>query len=132
MRFPAISLTSGRELIFDALHVQRTYLSMIEGVPTEAINSEVVDELRDQAVRLWSKRRTHVLHPEGSAPGEPLPAWACIAWLTSAPIRPGEADNSELVVIWFEHSVFDVPLGALAQDRLESLPWETLAEDCVQ
>lgn len=125
-----ITLVSGRPLVLEALHVQQTYLGLLEGRPNAEINDEVVDELRGQAAKLWGQRRVHVVHPHGASPGDALPAWACVGWFSSKPIQPSEGDTSELVVVWFEHSVFEVPLRALAQDRLESLAWEELAEDC--
>lgn len=125
-----IKLTSDREVVLEALHAQRTYIGLLDGRPTAETNGEIIRELRAQAVKLWGEGRPiHVVEPTGWKAGDALPTWACIGWLISKAIR-ADSDYSELLVIWFEPSVFDLPLRALAQDRLESLKWDELAQDC--
>lgn len=81
------------------------------------------------AEQLWGKRRVHLVRPQGWDGHAPLPPWTCMAWLTSDTPMDARFMGSELVVIWFEVAVFDTPINAILQDRLESIAWEKVAED---
>lgn len=125
----AIILETRRRVTVDALHVTSTYLGLMEGTPKEEEHAEVIVRANESIQKLWGKRRVHLIRPQGWDGHAPLPPWTCMAWLTSDTPMDARFMGSELVVIWFEVAVFDTPINAILQDRLESIAWEKVAED---
>lgn len=127
-----IELDCGRSVALQALYYQRTYLSLLDGLPNLRLNDRLLEGVRTELEPVWGKRRVHVIPPEidTSDPLHPtLPPVRFTAWLCDhLPVREPNA-GSELVVVWFGEECGDQPLDRLVGDAVRALPWETLAQD---
>ena len=126
-----IELATGETVKLEALHLERTYLGLLEGWPNAEGNAEILAEAISRMERLWGERRVHVIAPAvRQEEGHPLlPELTLFAWLTSpTPVNP-EYMGSELVVVWFAPERPGVSLSALISEAVRDLPWASLAMD---
>jgi hypothetical protein len=118
-----------------------TYEGLLEGLPTEEMNKEMLEHLlasqRDQSYRrapyLITPTEKRIEYPlEKPYPfGKPsaLPDVTCIGRFESlAPARDQECDLSGLVVIWFQDE-FALPIDSSVLDHIRAIDWETHAAD---
>jgi hypothetical protein len=125
-------LDCGWSVAVEALYYQRTYLSVLDGVPDQRFNEGILEEVRKEMRPLWGERRVHVIPPaiEETTPGKPkLPPVRFTAWLRCYQPIEQPHDGSELVVVWFREKSTGEPLEKIVGDAIRSLPWEKLAQD---
>ena len=78
-------LDCGRSVTVDAFYYQRTYISLLEGLPNPKMNERILEKCRTALIPLWGKRKVHVVPPETdeSDPEHPvMPPVQVTAWLT--------------------------------------------------
>ena len=129
-------LSSGRLVWLDAVHVSRTYASLLEGSPDDEYNAKLIDRATTALSKTWGERQTHVIPPqtrritEVGRTYDRFPELRYHAWLTSDPIEDRWCP-SELVVCWFgsPEEYRATPLFDLVARAASDLPWERLARD---
>ena len=126
-----IELATGETVKLDALHLERTYRGMLEGLPRASDNTRRLAEAVSRMEPLWGERRVHVIPPttrqESGHTLFPEPTY--FAWLTChTPIDPKYC-GSELVVVWFGPEQSRVSLSALVSEAVCDLPWVSLVRD---
>ena len=125
-------LSSGLRVILEALHVTRTYGGLLEGLPTQRMNNEILATLPSRMTPLWGKRKTHIVPPSPHEKhgGIFLPKLIYLAWLSSLGAIHSDFIYSELVIVWFGAEQLDTPLQSLVSEAIRNVPWEDLAEPC--
>jgi hypothetical protein len=125
-------LDCGRSVAVEALYYQRTYLSLLLGLPDQEMNDGIVEETRTEVARLWNARRVCVIPPviNESDPAHPVLPPVCFAARLCCyqPIVEPNA-GSALVVVWFRGECSNEPMDKIASAAIRSLAWEKLAED---
>ena len=128
---------SGRRVRVNALHVARTYASLLEGTPDDAYNAALILRAETALNGLWGSRATYVIPPvitlSTEVPGRVynrLPELRYHAWLTSDALKSGWC-ASELVLIWFgsPKEFREKPLIEIADSAASGLEWERWAKD---
>jgi hypothetical protein len=134
-----IRVHNGREVSVDSIRQWFTYGGLLEGLPTDRMNREMIERLlRDERgtgrgdpylvpppVRPISYQRDRP-YPFGNP--ETLPSVTCVARLSSSPARDQTTDVSVLTVIWFQDD-FAFPIDPAVLAHLRDLVWEELATD---
>ena len=129
-------LKPGRLASINAMMVMPTYASLLSGIPDPDSDAELILRARKRAGMLWGIRPTHVIAPiyeYASAAGRAhlrMPPVEYHVWLESDAIPGSDKTRSQLVVIWFGNIGYDGDLLESIEDRLRTLPWETLAGGC--
>jgi hypothetical protein len=138
-----LSLASGRVICLDRYEMSKTYAGLMEGVPTEEHNDELLRALGENLAERFG-RPVHVIDPPrqehempGSATHPPrrwqlLPGVLCVGVFDSDPID-GELDPdfawSSLVIAWFQNEP-QFPVGSDAMPALAAVAWEAHAVEC--
>ena len=115
----------------------KTYDGLIEGIPFDRINNQILNRALEKARELDKENPTHLIEPkltpipyEGRYPfGDPvsLPETICMAVLRCHQSIRGLGDYSELTVVWLQdHYAFPIEESVL--DQLKTLPWTQLAK----
>ncbi len=99
-------LQPGRIASINAMIVMPTYASLLAGIPDPDSDAELIRRARTRAAALWGPRPTHVITP--------IYEYAVDAGRAHLRMPPVEFQA------WLES----------VEDRLRSVPWETLAGGC--
>lgn len=131
-QFIHIQFVDGYHASVDALYIQQTYLSLLEGSPRPEYNQYVINKAAMAIERMWGRRRTHVIEPltdQTDTEYEWLPRWQVSVWLQCArPVRL-EFGASELTVIFFCQKIATVSLELMLQEALGAMRWSDYAKD---
>ncbi|HEU4620944.1 MAG TPA: hypothetical protein VFS42_01865 [Burkholderiaceae bacterium] len=121
------ALANGRVVKVERMHSQRTYPSLLIGLPIEQVNDGITHDLLDRAMNMF-KCSAVCLPPKFDEQGL-MPPVAMTALLTSdAPVRNG--DGSQLVVIWFREELpSESAVIESVPAALRDLKWNDYAED---
>lgn len=129
------SLSSGRNVIMDAFHLEETYAGLIEGVTTEADNDARIERKMHGMEKVWGQRATYLIKSASrlfpgpnTRPNIRLPRYCYHAWLLSKEMNKGFA-GSELVVIWFGRQEKELSLLGMVEHACRDVPWEKHARD---
>lgn len=129
-----VTLAGGRVVAVKALHMSRTYESLILGTPDEKYNEQIVARHVRGAGEVWDGWAVHLIAPVAQMCGDvwrtwsELPALTYRALLKSAPLSESE-DWSEAVVLWFGPARYDLPISQIVQAAITEIPWESFAQD---
>ena len=138
MSLAYIVLKSGHAIQLTNLRFSCTYIGLLEGMPTEDVNTSIIESLVASARRDFPNRPVHVVPPPREYPDEQhgrarsrveiMPGVACVGAFEADAIGPDadpEWDRSWLTVVWFqEKASFDG-----IKDVLADLAWGELARD---
>ena len=131
-----VNLLDGRSMYAEIFVAQRTYLSLIEGVPSNSLNERIIQED-------IPKLCTDVLHIENYVIIPPVysnrsfnrrtwralpPVVIAALFRCFAPVRDPEQAYSALGVAWLQESV-DPPISLAALCGLKKLNWNKFACD---
>ncbi len=136
-----VQLRNGRDIGLLSIHQTLTYAGLLEGLPTQEMNSRMIARALRQAQETW-QGTPYLIQPiekpiewkeEKSYPfGTPaaLPEVLCLARFHSvAACDPGPGrDYSELSIVWFQ-SDFALPIDQGVLKELGSIDWERHAVD---
>ena len=127
-----------RSVTVNRLNQWRTYSGLIEGLPVERMNNEIIRRTLDEAKELNTHNPVHLIEPvltpipyEGKYPfGTPisLPHITCVADLLCFSPAKGSGDYSTLTVVWFQDD-YAFPIEPDLLEKFEGLPWSDLAKD---
>lgn len=138
-----IKLESGREITLEALRQEKTYASLLVGVPRTMFNNEIIERWRKEVVpdghqglaliepvRRPGRPGISMLNQpdvdERLGPPELLPAVVCVGLFRSTPVRNERGDFSLLNILWFQER-FALPIDSGVVARIQKLDWENLA-----
>lgn len=133
-------LKIGDETIYiKSLHQWQTYIGLLEGLPTDRMNAEILKRVRQKAKDYTGINAVYVIEPEqvpiqydGKYPfGTPmeLPGYICITELSKfGAARDKTKDGSALALVWFQNS-YAFPVNEDILHKIAQLKWEELAED---
>ena len=138
MALSYVVLRSRRSLELTDLRLSCTYAGLLEGMPNEAINKEIIDSLMASAAREHPNRPVHLVPPPRTYPDEPasrsggrieiLPRVACIGTFESDAIGPDadpDWDRSWLTAVWFQE---EASLDGI-REAVADMPWREVARD---
>ena len=123
----SLTLAGGRVVKVIRMQSQRTYPSLLLGLPIEHVNDGITHDLLDRAMTLY-KCSAVCIPPKVDEQGM-LPPVAMTAWLTSdSPVRIGPC--SQVVVVWFRHEMAsEAAVIESLPVALRDLKWNEYAED---
>jgi hypothetical protein len=120
-------LDCGEEVALQAFYCHETYGGYLEG-RLECINQAILSKVPTCMNRLWGPRKTILIPlPEDEFLGQ-LPKWQVHVWLESQSPINDDDDGSELVAVFFRHSVLDVNLNSLVFEAVRSIDWRAEAQ----
>lgn len=117
-----IMLDCGVTVSVTSCHFTTTYGGLLEGVPSQWINEDIVQDAK--ATRVFGEGRpTHLIPPVIDESGQYpcLPRFIFSAWLVSL------ETESHLVVVWFRDGFDDIPFAKVVGDAVKTLSWHDLA-----
>ncbi|GIG63995.1 hypothetical protein [Phytomonospora endophytica] len=133
-----VVLKSGHAIQLTNLHFSCTYGGLLEGVPTEDVNTSIIEGLTASAGRDFPNRPVHVVPPAREYPDEQpsrsrgrvefMPRVACVGTFEADAVGPDADpvwDRSWLTVVWFQE---EASLDGI-KDALADLAWGELARD---
>lgn len=118
------------EVRLTAFHCADTYASLLEGVPDQNYNNELIQKSQTRMVPMWGVRPTYLIPPSikmvslgkvNPIQAPYLPPVVNHAWLTQCD------DAVELVVIWFGHFNTEKSLTAYLSGIFNEVPWARVA-----
>src|SRR3954449_11001409 len=119
-------LSSGVGIHLETLEVTRTYRSLLEGVPDDAFNKDLLARASQHAGELHVGWPVHVVPPViVEEPFPRLPAFCCIGYFKSFKAKTPGWDGSGLVIVWFQQNS---PVNGV-QLFEPDLDWFALARD---
>lgn len=133
------TVEQNRDVSMRSLHQWRTYGGLLEGLPTDRLNEEILKRVTEEARKHTNMHAVHIIKPEQIAIpyekkypfGTPMqmPGITCVANFTSnQPANDQRIDGSALTIVWYQDDyAFPVSQHILAQFR--EIPWSKLAED---
>src|SRR5262249_5856432 len=137
----SIKLHGGREIRIISIRQWFTYVGLLDGLPTDRINQEMIERLlREEGERRgWAgepylvppavrpiKFSDNRPYPFGNP--EEFPHVTCVAEFTSSPARDTTKHGSALTVIWFQDS-YAFPIDPQVLEHLRGLDWDSKAID---
>ena len=131
-------LANGRQIYLRSIDQWGTYCGLLEGLPTQEMNSRTIKRTLDDA-RKRCFFEPHLIPPvetpikyEGEYPfGIPasIPSITCVAHFDCFDaVRDKSKDGSTLPIVWFQ-SDFAFPIAPEIVDSIIQLPWDDLATD---
>ena len=127
----SVLLDSGRRVSVEGFYWHRTYAGLLEGYPTEEMNTRLQTSAVERTKQLWGERATFLMPPSISTEkGYPsLPPVECWVWLSHhAPITEA-GDGSELVVVWYREDCDSDSVVSIVSKAVRGLDWNSLASD---
>lgn len=140
-----ITNDKGRELWFERLNQQRTYLEFLQVLPTPEINTRVISRVRQFADEFgYGHTPVFLVEPEPIEWGhelpegrrefllsegmelERLPVVTCMAELASGKIAGNAACWSSLTVVWFQEYLA-LPIDPIVLKNLRAIDWDKYA-----
>jgi hypothetical protein len=138
-----IQLVCGRQIQLIALNQSFTYEGLIEGLPTEGMNRNIIDRIIMHDAVKWGYMKwdspPYLIEPVQTPVeigrkypfGKPasIPGYKCLARFASrTPARNVEMDFSEMTIVWFQNS-FAFPIEESILEKIRSLDWTKHATD---
>ncbi len=122
-----------------SLHQWRTYGGLLEGLPTDRMNEEILKRVVEEARKHTYTHAVYIITPEQTPIpyekkypfGTPMqmPGITCVANFTSnQPARNQEMDGSTLTIVWYQDS-YAFPVSQPILDQFREIPWSKFAED---
>lgn len=131
-----VDLDRAEQVRLVALNQFRTYERLVEGLPTQELNYEIICAIAERAKELF-KSKVYLVEPAeepieypGKYPlGDPckLPPIACIGhWRSMTEQREQGRGYSELTIVWFQHD-FAFPIADEVLEELRDLDWQSVS-----
>jgi len=120
------------EVSVEAFQATRTALGWMGGRRYLGSNLKTPHDAASYLEEMLGSHRTHVMERSSrreEPDNEQLPPWQLFVWLRCRRSVHGEADGSELVVVWFRHVIGGRSLQEIIQEDLGSLRWSEHARD---
>lgn len=120
-----VVLDTGRRIVLERYYKQKTYVSVVEGLPTPRLNAWVKDDFA-RSVKAVLRGPVYFMEPETRHEdgGVYLPAFACAGEFMSAEPVPGSAGMaSGLIIAWFQDDA-DMVMAAAIEEGIRSVPWD--------
>jgi len=138
MEYSAIKI-GNEHISIKSLHQWQTYAGLLEGLPTDRMNENILKRVSESAKKYTHIDTLHIIEPtqmpiayEGKYPfGTPmqLPGYVCVAELSKfGAARDKNRDGSMLALVWFQEE-YAFPIKAEILKKMEQLNWNELAED---
>jgi hypothetical protein len=131
----SITLLDGRAISADIVVAQRTYLRLIEGIPTERLNREILDDIPGLCARALHHEHCVVIPPVLSAHEFRGKKWNALPRILIAgrfshynPVRDPTQDFSMLAIAWMQGSLLPLPSEGVLPS-LRALDWSRHARD---
>jgi len=124
-----IKLKSGRDVYVEEFRYNRTYESLLGGIPNATVNIKIVkgQEWHDAWNHKWA---TYIIQPSDAEMLNYLPfAVYKVKLVSYKPVNKFE-DYSSLVVIWFDELPGERPLKGIIKKAVFAIDWDKYAEDC--
>jgi hypothetical protein len=132
-----ISVGPDLKVTITRLYQWKTYGGLIEGMPVERINNQILNYALQKAGEMDKQIPVHLIEPiltpipyEGRSPfGDPvaMPSTICIAVLKCYQSIPKLGDYSELTVVWLQEE-YAFPIEESILNKLKALSWTQLAK----
>lgn len=132
-----ITVQENLSVTITQIYQWQTYNGLLEGLPVERINQQILNRALEKARELSEGNPVHLIEPtltpiphEGSyAFGNPveLPGTICITDLRCHSSIQNLGDYSELTVVWLQEQ-YAFPIEPTILDKLKALPWSQLAK----
>lgn len=141
-----IKLATGRSLKLYRLDQTMTYAGMIEGLPSEQLNDDLIEWSLKSAQKASPNHPPYLIKPvkrsfirtpgdcdhareRFSGPAEFLPNVRCIgAFSSQGAARDKTKPMSLLTVVWFQDE-YGLPTNPELLEQLRMIDWDNLAED---
>ena len=127
----ALVLGGGRKIFMESCYFGKTYAGLLDGNPSEQVNSEIVESSAEIAKRIWPDEPVVVLGA-GSCKMDAAsrrPSVLCAAHFVSYEYAKDDAaDGSSLVVVWFQHQSLAI-CPAEVDSIFDELDWAKFARD---
>ena len=112
------------------------YTGMAEGYPNEAINNQIIQDMKTKAATLCNIAAVHIIEPEqkpfpflaNQYNGLPvaLPEVACIAELFFyGSFKNENNDYSGLAIVWFQDD-FAFPIDQVVLEKIKQIPFRRI------
>jgi hypothetical protein len=135
----SLTIENGKKAYLDSLHQWRTYGGLLEGIPTDKMNANILERVLVEAKHHTYTSAIFVIKPEqvpipydGKYPfGNPMqmPATTCVASLTCLDTaRNHSMDGSALTIVWYQEN-FAFPIEEAILESIKQITWSQLAED---
>jgi hypothetical protein len=137
--FPTLKLKWELEVFADEIHIGRTYAGLLEGVPHDKLNKDILASLPEQMQSIFGAAPVYVLPPEIERRSEPhpmggsrqialMPSVQLAARFISYDSLTPDGDASQVIIVWHQHTL--TPLIAdSVRIQLERLNWADIAQD---
>jgi hypothetical protein len=122
-----LTLPNELELRVQSIDFSYTYEGLLVGAPNFARNHGRVNDILDQARKMFTHLPVFLLSPRLTDPDR-LPSTCWIVRL-SGPPRKADADRAGLVVVWFTDYDDTRPLRGQMEEAFRDLSWDPLAKD---
>ena len=134
-----LTVENNKSVSIKGIYQWPTYGGLLEGLPVERINSNIIQNARYTAKRHTGNQTLFMIEPistpipyEGIYPfGTPtaLPNIICVADLSVAqPARDMNKQGSALTVMWFQND-YAFPIDNDILEKIKEIPWSQLADD---
>ena len=131
----SIQLGDDTTIYADGIVARRTYLGLIEGVPNDAINERMIDDLKSMCSRTFCVEQCVVLAPSMTTRQYRGKSWRALPssaigglFRSLRPVRDRNKTYSRLAVLWFQNA-FEPLLSRETLQAIQQLHWTRLAED---
>ncbi len=127
------------DVTLDSLHQWRTYGGLLEGLPTDKMNANILKRVEEEARKHTYASAVYIIKPEQipipydrvysfGTPME-MPPITCVASFTShKPARNQQMDGSRLTIVWYQEE-YAFPVKQSVIEQFIEIPWSKVAED---
>ena len=134
-----IIVEHNKSVIIKSIHQWMTYGGLLEGLPTDRMNKNILERLPDQIKQHCGDWPFYILEPiqtpiefdDNYIFGKPmkLPSVICIIDLTfHKAVRNPQMHGSSLIIAWFQNS-YAFPIEDEIIEKFKKLAWSQYARD---
>jgi hypothetical protein len=131
-----IKLLSGHSIHAEVIVAQRTYLTLLEGIPTDRINARIIAGVRELSKRVLFHDHCVIIPPVLTERKFNDKTWNQLPRTLIAgsfrchdPVRGSDQHYSALAVAWFQPELEPL-ISDQALASIQRLDWDALAMNC--